>query len=213
MDSTNRLEAFSDAVFAIIITLLVLDLRVPKAEVVGIGGLAPALSAMWSNALALVVSFCLIGVVWVNHHTMFRYIARCDHGLVVLNTLLLLCVAVLPFTTALLAEYVHTPGPDRRTAALSYSAALVVAGIFYNLLWWYAIRANLTSSPAAAFKLYALGRVWRFGPVSYALAMAAAVVNVPLSLSFYVALILYFGISGHWVARKMAAMRHHPAVM
>jgi hypothetical protein len=111
-------------------------------------------------------------------------------------------------TTALLAEYVHTPGPDRRTAALLYSAALVVAGGFFNLLWWHAIRADLTSSPVVARDLHALGCVWRFGPVFYALAMAVAVVSVPLSLAFYVVLILYFGISGRWVARRVATMRH-----
>ncbi len=201
---TGRLEAFSDGVFAIIITLLVLDLRVPRAAALGAGGLGAALRALWPNYLAFLVSFCITGVVWANHHAMFRRIRRADHTLIVLNTLLLLCVAVLPFTAAVLAEYLTGTAAERRLAGQLYGGALVVGGVVFNLLWWYAARAGLCGSAADAAALRHVGRHWLAGPVLYAAAFALAWASVPASLALYAALILWFGISGPWLARRLA---------
>lgn len=203
----ERLEAFSDGVFSIIITLLVLDLRVPHREELAGRGLGGALLALWPNYAAFIVSFLLVGVVWSNHRAMFQYIRRLDHGLVVLNTLLLLCVAVLPFTAAVLAEYVRGTPDERRLAALVYSGALVVGGVAFNAVWWHAARARLTESDEAREQLRTLGRFWMLGPVLYALAFAIAFVSVTLSLTLYALLILYFGISGTWLTRRLAAWR------
>ena len=202
---TARLEAFSDGVFAIIITLLVLDLRVPRD--VAAGGLGAALRAQWPNYLAFVISFCLVGVVWANHHAMFRFIHRADHTLIVLNGILLLCVAVLPFTTALLAEYIEGAAADQQLAAQVYAGALVIGGVFFNLLWWYPVRAGLCGSRDEAEALGRVGRHWVWGPVLYAVAFALAWVSVPLSLGFYAALILWFGVSGPWLARRLVRDR------
>ena len=203
----ERLEAFSDGVFSIIITLLVLDLRVPHRDVLGGRALSDALIAQWPNYAAFILSFLLVGVVWSNHRAMFQYIRQLDHALVVLNTLLLLCVAVLPFTAALLAEYVHGTADQQRLAALVYSGTLVVGGVAFNSVWWHAARAQLTESAEATAELRAVGRFWLLGPVLYSLAFALAFVSFTLSLTLYVLLILYFAISGTWLTRHLGAWR------
>lgn len=98
----TRLEAFSDGVFAVAITLLVLDLRVPRDAQPG--GLGHALNDLWPNYASYVVSFFIIGIIWVNHHAMLGFIRRVDRTLLFLNLLLLLFIALIPFPTALLAE-------------------------------------------------------------------------------------------------------------
>src|SRR5215211_1586279 len=116
--SPGRLEAFSDGVFAIAITLLVLDIHVPTPQPGA--NLADELGAQWPSYAAYVVSFLTIGIIWINHHAMFRRAREVDHGIMTLNLLLLLCVGVLPFTTALMAAYLKEgqgiTWPPRSTA-------------------------------------------------------------------------------------------------
>ncbi|CAA9522669.1 MAG: hypothetical protein AVDCRST_MAG73-266, partial [uncultured Thermomicrobiales bacterium] len=104
--TTVRLETFSDGVIAIAITLLVIEIHVPELD----GDYAAAdlwrgLRDLWPSYLGYLLSFVIIGILWANHHNVFRMIGRTDHWLIVINTLFLLCVGFLPFTTALLAEY------------------------------------------------------------------------------------------------------------
>src|SRR5262249_56020036 len=102
---TGRLETFSDGVFAIAITLLVLNLRAPlEAELKG-GDLFAGLGPQWPTYLAYVASFAFILVLWINHHQLFGLIGRADHPLMLFNGLLLMLIAALPFTTSLLAQY------------------------------------------------------------------------------------------------------------
>ena len=101
--SPSRLEAFSDGVFAIAITLLVLNIHVPPPHPGG--NLADELGAQWPSYAAYVVSFLTIGIIWINHHAMFRRVREVDHGVMTFNLILLLCVGALPFTTALMAAY------------------------------------------------------------------------------------------------------------
>jgi uncharacterized membrane protein len=91
-----RVEAFSDGVIAVAITLLALDLRVPDPA--AHGGLAHALAAQWPNYAAYLVTFLTIGIIWINHHAMLRRLVSVDHTILVLNLLLLLTVVILPFT-------------------------------------------------------------------------------------------------------------------
>src|SRR5882672_2129896 len=97
MSETGRIEAFSDGVFAIAITLLVLDLKVPRALQDG-RTLASSLGAMWPSYLAFVTSFATILIMWINHHRMFTLIGRADDRVMFYNGLLLLGVTVVPFT-------------------------------------------------------------------------------------------------------------------
>ena len=118
--ATSRLEAFSDGVFAIAITLLVLELHVPET---GDRSLARALAHEWPQFAAYLTSFLIIGIMWVNHHSMFREITRVDRPLLFLNLLLLLWTALLPFPTELIARYLRAGGADAHVAAAVYSKA------------------------------------------------------------------------------------------
>jgi uncharacterized membrane protein len=130
--TTQRIEAFSDGVFAIAITLLILEVRLPPANG---DPLSRRLSEAWPGYIAFVLSFLVIGIMWANHHANFHLIERCTHGLVVANLLLLLCVSFIPFPTKILAEELRHAGADQRTAALFYSGAFVVTAIFFNVMW------------------------------------------------------------------------------
>jgi uncharacterized membrane protein len=101
---TSRLEAFSDGVFAIAITLLVLDLAVPPVTEAERDGLWAALGHEWPSYFAYLVSFLVIGIIWINHHTMLTLVERVDRPVLFANLLLLLTVSVIPFPTRLLAE-------------------------------------------------------------------------------------------------------------
>jgi uncharacterized membrane protein len=185
---SGRLEAFSDGVFAIASTLLVLEIRVPEAS----SELARDLVRLWPSYLAYVVSFLLIGVVWLNHHTMFHYIERVDRWLLVFNLLLLLNVAFLPFPTAVLAEAIAT-GEGPRPAVLLYGGSLVVGGVFFNAVWLYAswghrlLGDHITPAEAAALR-----RRFLPGPVVYAVAALVGLLNATASLVLYGLLLVVY---------------------
>lgn len=131
---TTRLEAFSDGVFAIAMTLLVLEVRVHPTE--GQSLLAALLHA-WPSYVAYAVSFTVIGIMWVNHHATFDRVERADRRLLFLNLVLLGVVAFLPFPTALLAEYLRESPDDARTAAVLYSCVMLMASLSFALVWGY----------------------------------------------------------------------------
>lgn len=202
-----RVEAFSDAVFAIIITLLALDLRVPRDEAGRGGSLADALLHQWPVYVAFVSSFLQVGVIWANHHAMFHYIRWTDHRVLFYNLLLLMSVAVLPFTSALLAEYVRGRESELRIAAMIYSGMLGICGIFFNAVWHHALVAGLVKPNADPHRLYALRRHWLLVPVFYALAFAFATVSPRLSLGIYLVLLVYYALPGPIVIRRLTAHR------
>jgi uncharacterized membrane protein len=126
--SPNRLEAFSDGVFAIAITLLVLDISVPSPD--SAGSLGEELAAQWPSYAAYVVSFLTIGIIWINHHAMFRRLRAVDHGIMTSNLLLLLCVGALPFTTALMAAYLKESQGEHLAAGICSASFLVMSLVF-----------------------------------------------------------------------------------
>jgi len=132
--TTNRLEAFSDGVFAVAITFLVFNIAVPT---VGNGRLWRALLDQWPHYAAYAVSFLVIGIIWINHHGIFHRIARVDRPLIFLNLLLLMSVAVIPFPTALLAQYIRDGGSNSHVAAAVYSVTMTVMAIAFSLIWGY----------------------------------------------------------------------------
>jgi uncharacterized membrane protein len=131
--TTERLEAFSDGVIAIAITLLILEINVPSASQ---GHLFDALVDLWPSYLAFILSFAVIGIMWVSHHSMFERIASVDRPLVFLNLLLLMGIAFLPFPTALLARYIQQGGDNAKFAAAMYSTTMMAVGIFFVLIWY-----------------------------------------------------------------------------
>jgi uncharacterized membrane protein len=145
---TMRLVAFSDGVFAITITLLVLEIRPPTDD----KNLPHGLVALWPSYLAYAVTFLFIGQVWANHHVMFDHIRAADRIVLLLNTVLLMVVAFLPFATSVIAGALRS-GHGERTAVGLYGIAFAVTALTFNGVWQYACRRRLLSealSPAGA---------------------------------------------------------------
>lgn len=187
-----RLEAFSDGVFAIAITLLILEIKVPGAiEIRELGGLWAALAQRWPSYLGYVVSFLIIGIMWANHHALLEYIRRLDRPLILANLLLLMGVSFLPFPTAALAP--HLADPAARTQATAfYGATLIFTSIPYNVLWWTGRwRERLLGAKLHQQGLQTITRRYTFGPISYAVVTALAFVNVWLSLGVHLAVALW----------------------
>jgi uncharacterized membrane protein len=194
--NTNRLEAFSDGVFAIAITLLVLEIKVPaQAETLAAGGLWPALGARWPNYVGYVLSFLVIGVMWANHHALFEYIRRTNRTLIVINLVLLMGVAFVPFPTAVLADHLADPA-TRAAATAFYGATLIFTSLSFNALWWIGRKKGLldeTAAPNAGIRT--ITRRYAVALACYPAATALAFVNVWLSLSIHLALALWNGFS------------------
>jgi uncharacterized membrane protein len=189
---TGRIEAFSDGVFAIAMTLLVLDLRPPAPAAYG-PGLATLLLRQWPSYLAFVTSFAFIGIMWVNHHRLFTLIRRSDHTLLVLNGLVMLGVTVVPFPTALLAAYIGHR--DERVAAIVYSGTYLAIAIFFYGLWRYASHKHRLLDPRADPRaVEAIHRAYAHGPLLYLIALGFAAVSVPASLAMNLALALFFAL-------------------
>ena len=202
---TARIEAFSDGIFAIAATLLVLDLKVPHDAAAG-PGLLRALAAQWASYVAFATSFAFIGIMWINHHRLFTLIRRSDNLLLVYNGLLLFGVTFVPFPTALLAEY--TPRDGGHVAAAVYSGTYTVLAIFFNLLWHHASHKNrLLDRNADPSMVEAITRGYRFGPLLYFVSFVLAFVSVPASLAMNLALAIFFALPSQnpLVRRKTGA--------
>jgi uncharacterized membrane protein len=129
--TTRRLEAFSDGVIAVAITLLVLDLTVPQSGV----HLAQHLGHEWPKFVAYAVSFLTIGIIWINHHAALLRLREADHTVLVLNLLVLMAIGLLPFATALMATYLQRAHGEHLAAAV-YAAAFLFMGVTFSLLNW-----------------------------------------------------------------------------
>jgi uncharacterized membrane protein len=139
--NSGRLEAFSDGVFAVAITILALNLHA------GIPGphqpsLAAQLTAQWPSFAAYAVSFATIGIIWVNHHTLFKNFSEIDRTLLFLNLLLLFFVVSIPFATAMIAAYLRQGGQDASLAAAIYQGVFVGMSLSFAALFWWGIRSK-----------------------------------------------------------------------
>jgi uncharacterized membrane protein len=134
-NETQRIEAFSDGVFAIAITLLIIEIGVPHIE--GGESLAEKLGDLWPSYGAYVLSFVMIGIYWANHHWFFKLFVRTDHIFLVLNVLFLMAIAFLPFPTAVLGEYLDNDA-ERQTAVSLYALGLLLPALSWLLVWLYA---------------------------------------------------------------------------
>jgi uncharacterized membrane protein len=191
---THRIEGFSDGFFAIVITLLVLDLRIPEfADQTDGFSLGDALLAQWPTAAAFAVSFINIYILWVAHHELMRITTRANTQFLYLNGGLLLGVALMPFSTALLAE--HVLGPGAPIAAAIYTGCLLWAAAFYNLIWRFLSvrperllptvtrgdRRRITRTYAVTLALYAVA----FG-LSWVMPLPSILITVALAVFFAV---------------------------
>ena len=188
---TARVEAFSDGVFAIAITLLILEIKIPAP---GSGVLAAQLVKQWPSYVSFLISFAFIGIMWINHHRLFTHIKRSDNGLLFLNLLLLLGVTAVPFPTAVLA--VHLGQGDERAAALLYNGTYFFIAIFFNLLWRYAAsdKTKLLAADVDRNAVHRITRQYAFGPVFYLICLGLSWVSVPASLAVNVGLACFFAL-------------------
>jgi uncharacterized membrane protein len=180
---TSRLEAFSDGVFAIAITLLALELPRPEGD-----DLWHELATQWEAYAAFGVSFLTIGIIWVNHHALVDRIVHADRGLLFLNLFLLMWVSLIPWPTALVAEHLSGDGAEAATAV--YSAVSLGMALSFSAFWLHALSRGHLEELTAAQRRHltrrnALG--WMFYVVALALAFVAPYASLALNfaIAFY----------------------------
>jgi len=182
-----RVEAFSDGVLAIVITLLILNVQIPRQISGGNAALWRALRAQLPMLGAWVLSFFFVLVFWVAHHYFFRRLERVDRGILWLNGLFLLSISFTPFPTALLGIY-----PTLSAASTMLACAMFATASSFTLMRWYATRhAKLFASGYADDATRALRRSF-IGPACYALAALAAQFQVAIAIAIMIAVPLLF---------------------
>jgi uncharacterized membrane protein len=189
--SKSRLEAFSDGVLAIAITLLVIEIHPPELH----QGerLADALWAQWPSYVAYLVSFLTIGVIWLNHHRVFTQVARVDGPLLVLNLHLLLWTGLIPFPTAVVAEHLRDGGEAARTASALYCGVLLLTSVAFGALFaWVTRDDRLLGRRPPPEVIRAARRRFLLGLVVYAVALALSWVSPPLGLGLCGLMALYY---------------------
>ena len=195
-NETVRIEAFSDGVFAIAITLLVLGIRAPRASELGpSGSLGTTLIKLWPHYLAFVTSFVTILAKWVNHHRIFSFIQRTDHPFLYWNGLLLLFITFMPFPTALLAEYLQHP--EARVARAVFAGTYVAIAFAFKGLWHHASKnGRLLAQNVDEREIRQITRQYQFGPLLYLAAFALSFVSVGLSVGLCLCLAVFFAVKG-----------------
>lgn len=188
--TTTRVEAFSDGVFAVAITVLVFGVTVPPLR--HGTDLGPALLKQWPSFVAYAVSFLIIGIIWVNHHTIFSHFAHVNRPVMFLNVFLLMTVAFIPFPTALLATYL-TSGSNSRLAAAVYSAAMLLMSVAFTSLWAYGVwRPELLKPDITPSVAKSLLPRFSLGVVFYLATIGIAFISAYVCLAVHAALAMYY---------------------
>jgi uncharacterized membrane protein len=193
----GRMEAFSDGVFAVAITLLVLDLHLPASDGHSVAYL---LAHQWPQYFAYVVSFMVIGIIWVNHHVIIDKLARVDRALLFLNLLLLLFVVLIPFPTSVVSSHLSAGGWDAKVAVAFYNVVMEGMGLAISAIYVWAGRHHelLDESVDRARHRWSL-RQFGLGTVAYPVLAAVAF------LSPLVAFAGDFVLAGFYVFDQTAA--------
>jgi TMEM175 potassium channel family protein len=202
ISETGRVEAFSDGVMAIAITLLVLDLHVPSAtEAQAAGSLLAALIHNWAAYVAYLAGFLTIGIIWLNHRAFVDKVRRFDNTMQWLNLLLLLGVATVPFPTALLAEHVADGGEAASTAAAVYALLGVVLPLPWIVIWRHLSRHTDLFEPGyGAAEARSEFRRAIVGPVIFLVLIPVALVAPLVALAAFVGLSVLYAITSQGVA-------------
>jgi len=192
---TSRVEAFSDGVFAIAATLLVLTLTVPTVREAASGRLLwHELLDRWPTYFAFVVSFVSILVMWASHHNIFTLIRRVDHTFLLINGVVLMGVTVIPFSTELLAQHLGHPG--EHVAAAIYSGVALIIALGFNALWHWARRRGghllEPDIPARTRRLFT--RQYAVGPLVYLASLGVSFVSAWGSLAIFVLVLVFYAI-------------------
>jgi uncharacterized membrane protein len=184
---TGRLETFADGVFAIAATLLIIDVR---ADAQG-SGLGQAVLHGWPQYAAYAVSFVTIGIMWLNHHLCMNQISKIDRTFMVLNLLLLMCIAFVPYPTRLIAQHFHDSG--LRAAALTYGVTLTLTAVCFNMFWFYAARGRRLIDPDADPRVISgISRAYMPGVPIYGTATLVALVSPTASVALFAAITFFY---------------------
>jgi uncharacterized membrane protein len=192
--STSRLEAFSDGVFAIAATLLILNVHAEGPH------LGHALTRAWPSYAAYAVSFVTIGIMWVNHHNVFSQIDKVDRTFLMINVFFLMAVAFVPFPTVLVAEHLRDPGLG--VAALAYGFTLTITAVFYSLLWFYAAGRRLLREDADPRVVSGITRSYLPGPWIYLGATLMALWKPTVSVVLYAAIAGFYMLESALFGRR-----------
>src|SRR3954466_1318908 len=188
---TNRLEAFSDGVFAVAITLLILEINVPEGE-----NLWHQLKEQWPSFASFFISFWVIGIIWVNHHGLLDHLKRTDRPVLYLNLLVLMTVVFIPFSTALMAEHLKS-GADEKVAALVYALAFLAMGIAFNLFWTYIVKHRRELGVEIPDEeVRRMSVEFTIGNPLYAVAVAMAFISPAVVLIIVGAVAAYYMVAG-----------------
>ena len=191
--TTERITAFSDGVFSIAITLLVLNLRVPIVPQSKPGDLLDQLHTQWPSLLSYILSFVIVGIYWVAHHNMFHYIKRSDRPFLWINILLLMCVAFIPFPAGLLGEY-----PQQRISVIIYASSLILTNLMLSLLWWYATSNHrLVDQDLDPHFVRVVNRRNMTAPVVYLVSIGLSILSPLASLIVFFLFPLYYIFPSH----------------
>jgi len=181
---TTRLETFSDGVFAIAATLLILEVH--RAS----GSVAHGLVHAWPSYTAYAISFLTIGIIWVNHHTVMQQIGRVDRTFLFINVVFLMIVAFSPYPTRVLAENLRH---GSRAAAFAYGLTFTLMAVSYGVMWFYAAVGNrLIAADADPRVVSGISRSFRPGSLVYALATVSALVSAYLAVALFAAIALFY---------------------
>jgi uncharacterized membrane protein len=198
---TGRIEAFSDGVFAIAVTLLILDIKVPPHELLPPSDatraeqwLLEALGRQWPGYVAYFMSFAVILVMWVNHHRIFSLLRKTDHAFLFWNGLLLMLISIVPFPTSLLATYFMTPAA--RVGAAVYAGHGLAVALAFQGVWRHAVRNERLPAPGTKADVARLSAQYRFGPLMYLTAFVLAFVSASTSVGLCLVFALFFSLQG-----------------
>ncbi|WP_158266274.1 TMEM175 family protein [Allosphingosinicella deserti] len=187
----TRLIAFGDAFFPIVLTLLVIEIHKPDAAP---GGLAQALAAAWASYAAFALAFVYVGVIWLNHHGLFRQVARVDRGLNGINLGILGTAALIPFPTGVLAEALQSGNTaDQRAAVVLYGVFAALMSAAWAPIFPYLERHRERLAPAVPGGYFRAqrSRPW-FGAAAYGLAIVAGTIGSPwLAVVIFLLIVLY----------------------
>jgi len=185
VESTARLETFSDGVFAIAATLLILEIT-PSGE----GSVAHQLVAEWPSYAAYAISFLTLGIVWVNHHTVFGLIARVDRTFLFINVVFLMVIAFSPFPTRVLAEHLRE---GSKAAAFAYGLTYTLMAACYGALWFYAAtNRRLLVDDADPRLVSGISRSFAPGSVVYLVATLSSLISADLAVVLYAGIALFY---------------------
>lgn len=185
----SRLEAFSDSVIAVAITLLALDLKVTKIDGVP---LSSQLSEQRLTFAAYAVSFFLIGAIWLSHHALFNRATGVNRSVLLYNLLLLLFVTLIPFVTSTYGDHVEGPPGDARAAVIAYGIVMQGVSVSFALILWTLLRGGLFEVPLTPVQRRQVMIRYGISTAIYPVITLVGVVNPPLMLFLYIPVVMYY---------------------